>query len=65
MHSSNDALVASAASAGLKVNREVLLLGGGGLGWGEEGEEGVHFGWVCRVEGGRKMEESSVEEMVG
>ena len=42
--SSNNASTARGASTGLELNREILLLaGGGGLGGGEEGE-GVHFG---------------------
>jgi len=41
--SSNDASTARGTSTGLELNREILLLTGGGLGWGEEGEEGIHF----------------------
>ena len=42
--SSNNASTARGASTGLELNREILLLaGGGGLGGGEEGEEGIHF----------------------
>jgi len=41
--SSNDASTAGGASTGLELNREILLLGGGGLGWGEVGEEGIHL----------------------
>ena len=40
---SNDASTARGTSTGLELNREILLLAGGGLGGGEEGEEGVHF----------------------
>ena len=41
--SSNNASTARGTSTGLELNREILLLAGGGLGGGEEGEEGVHF----------------------
>jgi len=41
--SSNDASTAGGASTGLELNREILLLGGGGLGGGEVGEEGIHL----------------------
>ena len=41
--SSNNASTARGASTGLEFHREILLLAGGGLGGGEEGEEGVHF----------------------
>jgi len=41
--SSNDASTARGTSTGLELNREILLLAGGGLGGGEEGEEGIHF----------------------
>jgi len=43
LYSSNNASTTRGASTGLEFNREVLLLGGGGLGGGEEGEESVHF----------------------
>ena len=43
MGSSNDALAASRGPSSLKLDREILLLGGGSLGGGEEGDEGVHF----------------------
>jgi len=47
----------------LKLDREVLLLGIGGLGGDEEGEE-VHFQLRSR-RGASKKEGSSVEEVVG
>ena len=41
--SSNNASTARGASTSLELNREILLLAGcGGLGGGEEGEEGIH-----------------------
>ena len=42
--SSNNASTARGTSTGLELNREILLFAGGGLGGGEEGEEGIHFG---------------------
>jgi len=40
---SNDTPTARSASTGLELNREILLLAGGGCGGGKEGEEGIHL----------------------
>lgn len=60
MGSGNNAPRGCAASAGLELNRVILLLAGGSLGGEEEGEE-IHVR-LLSVEGARDMEEADVEE---